>query len=951
MDNISKRVNRFIALLTSLAMVAGPQIAWALPAGETVINGTVSFATTPTTMTVTQSTDKAIINYDSFSIGAPETVTFVQPAATSIALNRVTGVDPSQISGTLSANGRIFLVNPNGVLFGLGAGVDTNGLIASTLDIANADFLADNFSFSGAAGGVIQNLGELNSPGGFVALLGGRIENLGLIQANLGEIALASGDAVTVSLDPSGIVSVVVTSATTSNPGAFTDAIINHGVIKANQGKVILSAEILGGLFDHAINNQGVIEASQIGLSDGSVTLQAAGGHTVIDGTVTTGALASSNTTGNTTISGNITTTSAAGAVVSSSGDITHNYLSAVLTNDGLFKGNAGQDYIIKNGSLIDAGSGTIDIYAARNVIIGSTTELVDEYSYDWAYIGGDRGGQFLEFGYYYNPGASTQILLSSGFDIGKDGVSPTFGSGILTGGIPDGLYSKVIALGNHQWFTDPLLNSDGGDHYHETGNVYPLEDQPFSVSDLDFQDIIVRFNTSTTSYTGVPAIRTTGNMFITARDGFIVENKSDISAGNLTLNADDGISGHGVNGGFVADTNNLSALNRTSGTLKFEDPDDAVIADLSALTGLNPGVVGPNGLTNNATGEDTDLKAGNDLIIEAPVNVFGDLFLTAGRDIIQRLSGDVHVNQPVNDPLVPPVNVHSTTHTPGIVSNPSHDITAQWQLPDADPSAYELIANAGRDYLQQDSVEANTHGGNATITANNNVALTLVNTQLGAATITALNGSIIDADLSTAPSDYDVIANTIKLSAPLGTIGGVSPAEIDLGAPLLDFSYLWNQLPSGTPDATIDPYTSFLDAVNKWVYEMTFTAPADTTDWWFHVRTVEPIISALSSIVDLGPFLFDVSIPPVTPPVEPPVVPPTAGVSSSDAFGEFQQLYPAYYEILDPNQVSGFEPIQPVGFYAYHPIAASDRTAIDQIELDEGAFEFIENQIKKKDQ
>jgi len=777
-----------------------------------------------------------------------------------------------------------------------------------------------------------------------------------LIQANLGEIALVSGNAVTVSLDPSGIVSVVVTSATTSNPGAFNNAIINHGVIEANQGKVILSAEILGGLFDNAINNQGVIEASQIGLSDGSVTLEAAGGDTIIDGAVTTGALTSSNTTANTTISGNITTTSAAGAVITSAGDITHNYLSTVLTNDGLFKGNAGQDYIIKNGSLIDAGSGTIDIYAARNVIIGSASELVDESSYDWAYIGGNRGGQFLEFGYYYNPGVLTRILLSSGPDIGKDGVSPTSGSGILTDGIPDGLYSKVFAVGNNEWFTDPALNSDGSDHYHETGNVYPLEDLAVPVSDFDFEDEIVRFNTSTTSYTGAPAIRTTGHMFITARDGYIVENKSDISAGNLTLNADDGITGHGVNGGFVADTNSLSALNHTSGTLKFEDPDDVVIADLSALTGLNPGVVGLNGLTNNAAGEDTDLKAGNDLIIEAPVNTFGDLILTAGRDIVQRLSGDIHVNQPVNDPLVPPVNVHSTTHTPGIVSNPSHDITVQWQLPDADPSAYQLIANAGRNYIQQDSVQANTHGGNAAITADNNVELTLVNAQLGAVTVTATNGSIVDADLSTAPSDYDVIANTINLSAPLGIVGGVSPAEIDLGAPLLDFSYLWNQLPSGTPDASVDPHLSFLDALNKWVYQMTFTASADTTDWWFHVRTVEPIISALSSIVDLGPFLFDVSIPPVVPPVESPVVPPTtppgtptAGVSGPDTFGEFQQLYPAYYEILDPNQVSSFEPIQPVGFYAYHPIAASDRTAIDEVELEEGAFEFIENQIKKK--
>ena len=140
---------RRLSLAVALALLpAGAALA--LPTGEQVIAGQASInRPNGTTLTVQQSTPSAIINWQGFSIGAPEAVLFQQPGSGSVALNRVVGNQPSEIFGRLQSNGQLFLVNPNGVLFGRSASVDVGGLVASTLNISNEDFLARRYRFSG----------------------------------------------------------------------------------------------------------------------------------------------------------------------------------------------------------------------------------------------------------------------------------------------------------------------------------------------------------------------------------------------------------------------------------------------------------------------------------------------------------------------------------------------------------------------------------------------------------------------------------------------------------------------------------------------------------------------------------------------------------------------------------------------------------------------------------
>ena len=161
---------------------------YALPQGEQVTHGNVSFTRDGDLLTVQQLSGKAIVNYRSFDIGAPETVNFVQPGLNAAILNRVTGGGASRIAGALNANGQVYLINPNGILFSGTSRVNVGGLVASAMPMSDDDFLSGRLFFSGGGGAVI-NEGELRA--GFVYLAGGQVENRGLIEAI--DVVLAAG--------------------------------------------------------------------------------------------------------------------------------------------------------------------------------------------------------------------------------------------------------------------------------------------------------------------------------------------------------------------------------------------------------------------------------------------------------------------------------------------------------------------------------------------------------------------------------------------------------------------------------------------------------------------------------------------------------------------------------------------------------------------------------------
>jgi filamentous hemagglutinin family protein len=235
---------REIALMLAVAACFTALPAHAVPSNPTVVSGSATFSTSGSTLTVTN-TPKAIINWQSFSIDAGETVRFVQQSASSAVLNRVTGADPSHILGALQSNGKVFLINPNGILFGAGARIDVNGLVASTLDITDADFLSGRLRFEAdrVNPGGVSNAGQIATPaGGFVYLLAPNVENSGVITTPSGEAILAAGHSIEIvdSVDPSQRVLVSATvsdvnlSQLMTQSGGNIFAVLNAGRVSAN---------------------------------------------------------------------------------------------------------------------------------------------------------------------------------------------------------------------------------------------------------------------------------------------------------------------------------------------------------------------------------------------------------------------------------------------------------------------------------------------------------------------------------------------------------------------------------------------------------------------------------------------------------------------------------------------------------------------------------------------
>jgi filamentous hemagglutinin family protein len=188
---------RLALLLACLLPVA----AGANPTGGTVTSGSATISSSGSTLNVTTSTSGTVINWNSFSIGAGETTNIVQPSAASATLNRVTGGVSSSISGLLQSNGHVFLVNPNGIVFGSSGSVNAAGFVASTLDIADADFLSGNYRFTanGAAGSIVNN-GSLVATTSYLALVAPNIQSTTPLAVPPGGLALVAGDPATLSI-------------------------------------------------------------------------------------------------------------------------------------------------------------------------------------------------------------------------------------------------------------------------------------------------------------------------------------------------------------------------------------------------------------------------------------------------------------------------------------------------------------------------------------------------------------------------------------------------------------------------------------------------------------------------------------------------------------------------------------------------------------------------------
>ena len=283
--------NLLLAKPRSRCCALGLTPAAAGPEGGTVVGGAATIqGQGGASVIINQSSSSAIINWNTFNIRANESVRFNQPSSSSVALNRVTGgLGPSEIMGTLTANGRVFVINRDGILFGPGSVVNTAGFLATTNDIKNADFMAGryNFNIPGRPDASIVNRGTITATsGGFAALVAPGVRNSGTITATLGTVALASGNSFTLDMYGDKLITLAVGDSiaskvidvATGRPLKSLVSNTKNGTLSANGGRVELTAAAARAVVDSVINTRGVIRADSIGRHNGMIVLNAATG-------------------------------------------------------------------------------------------------------------------------------------------------------------------------------------------------------------------------------------------------------------------------------------------------------------------------------------------------------------------------------------------------------------------------------------------------------------------------------------------------------------------------------------------------------------------------------------------------------------------------------------------------------------------------------------------------
>ncbi|WP_300166762.1 filamentous hemagglutinin N-terminal domain-containing protein, partial [Bradyrhizobium sp.] len=384
------------------ALMISQRPAVAGPTGGSVVAGSAGIQQSGNTTNINQSSNNAIINWQGFSVGAKETVNFNQPSASSATLNRVIGNESSVINGAINANGQVFIVNSNGVLFGKGSQVNVGGLVASTLDISNADFMAGRYTFSGNSTASVVNSGRIHaSSGGYVSLLGKTVSNDGVISANLGTVALASGQQITLNFGGNSLVDVTI------DKGTLNALVSNKRAIIANGGQVIMTAKAADEVLSAQVNNTGIIQARTMAsltggrsgtrvVHTGSIKLLAQGGTVNVSGKLDAsapkggpgGSIETSGNKVNVADNAVITTKSASGqdgnwlidpdgfTIAASGGDISGATLASELANGNVTiastSGSGADGNINVNDAVTWSSGSNLTLNATNSVIVNA---------------------------------------------------------------------------------------------------------------------------------------------------------------------------------------------------------------------------------------------------------------------------------------------------------------------------------------------------------------------------------------------------------------------------------------------------------------------------------------------------------------------------------------------------------------------------------------------------
>ncbi|WP_308925165.1 YDG domain-containing protein [Janthinobacterium sp. J1-1] len=572
---------------TALALLIAAcfNAAHANPVLPQVVHGQATFNQQGNLFTITN-TPNTIINWQSFSVNQGEITRFVQQNAGSSVLNRITGQDPSKILGSLQSNGKVFLINPNGVLFGRDARVDVAGLVASSLALSNQDFLAGKMNFNaGDTAGAVINQGAINAvSGGQILLIAPNVENSGIITAPNGDVLLAAGHSVQLADAANPDLRVVLS--------APADQAINVGQIVAQGGRIGMAGALL--------NQRGVLNANSAVLGEnGKIVLKATGKALLENGSVTT----ASNTAGK-------------GGEVTVLGEQVGVLGNAQVDASGALGGGTvllGGDYQGKNAAIPNA----------RQVAVDSGASIKAD-----AIVNGD-GGKVIVWG---NETARVYGSISArgGAASGNGGLVETSGHYLDVDGIRIDTGASRGKRGN--WLLDPydidVVSSSSG----QLENFDQFADGPATGSSTIGAGTISSAQTNVTlqathriTFTSAINIVKSGvGLTALAGESIVVNAAISAQGGNITLSANDATSGsaYGLGSdvilhapintyGGAAYLSGASITSNGSGWVNVGNGNLTLRAS-DALGGINLGGGGDQLLGSGAYGQLVTLQADN---------------------------------------------------------------------------------------------------------------------------------------------------------------------------------------------------------------------------------------------------------------------------------------------------------------------------------------------------
>lgn len=533
------------------------QGARANPQDGIVSAGNATISSSGSTLNIRQSTNRAVIDWRSFDIGAGETTRFYQPSSGSITLNRVNSSSPSFIDGNLIANGNVFIVNQNGVLFGQNSRIDVNGLVATTANITNTNFMNGNLRFdqAGNPDATIENRGVITAgEAGLVGLVAPNVLNSGIIHAKLGRVHLASGDTATVDLYGDGLIEVG------ANDYANQRVVENTGKITAEGGTIAMTAAAGAHMVNSLIRVSGELHAPSVGVKNGKIIIGAEGSNAVSKNV----AANKGKKTGSSTV-----------------------IVDGVLDVSGKKPGEkSGQititaDHIaIKSAAVLDAtgdvGGGTVHIggeYLGKGDTPTATYTIVQTGSLiDASALTSGNGGEVIVYSDKTTEFGGTIIADGSG-ETGNGGFAETSGR------------DNLLAMGTVQlragrrgragtWLLDPAdititsatnTSITGSPNFTATGTASQVS--AASIKSLLDAGTNVTITTSNDAYTGngdiivASAITTTGlgSLKLSAFRNITISSAITLQGGSLTLRADN--TGIG-NGSIVQSSSGAIATN-----------------------------------------------------------------------------------------------------------------------------------------------------------------------------------------------------------------------------------------------------------------------------------------------------------------------------------------------------------------------------------------------------